>query len=264
MASLTRPASAPPGLPGGSIARGSIFSIFGTNLGPSAGVQVSAFPIQTTLGGVSVQVSQGSTTVAALPLYVGAGQVNALMPSNTPLGLVSVRVTFNNTKSNPSTVLVVNSSLGIFSVNGNGMGPGALQNYVSSSSQPLNSPRVAATPGQTIIAYATGLGPVGFPDNVAPTAGDLPVTVEVTVGGLPATVAYKGRTPCCSGLDQIVFTVPQGVPTGCWVPLYVRVNNVVVSNAVTMAISSNGQSCASDPLTSTSPKWGPRGNTHPL
>src|SRR5882762_8344606 len=81
----------PAGLPGGSIGRGSIFSIFGTNIGPGAPVQVSAFPIQPALNGVSIQVTQGSTSVSALPLYVSAGQINALMPSNTPLGLVSVR-----------------------------------------------------------------------------------------------------------------------------------------------------------------------------
>src|SRR5260370_38659457 len=38
-----------------------------------------------------------------------------LMPSNTPLGLVSVRVAFNNARSNASTVRVVNSSFAFFS-----------------------------------------------------------------------------------------------------------------------------------------------------
>ncbi len=38
----------PPGLPGSAIAQGSIFTIFGTGLGPCAGAQVSAFPFQTT------------------------------------------------------------------------------------------------------------------------------------------------------------------------------------------------------------------------
>src|SRR5579859_1875805 len=81
------------GLPSGSIARGSLFSIFGARLGPASGPP-AAFPLSTTLGGVSIQVTQGSTTVAAIPIFVGAGQVNAIMPSNAPLGKVSVYVTF--------------------------------------------------------------------------------------------------------------------------------------------------------------------------
>ena len=44
-----------PSLPGGALAQGSIFSIFGTGLGPpSPGVQASEFPLRVTLAGVSV------------------------------------------------------------------------------------------------------------------------------------------------------------------------------------------------------------------
>jgi uncharacterized protein (TIGR03437 family) len=90
-----------PGLPGGGIARGSIFSIFGRNLGPASSPTL-AFPLVLNLGGVSIRVSQGSTSVDAIPLFVSPGQINAIMPSNAPLGMVSVRVTFNNSTGNPS------------------------------------------------------------------------------------------------------------------------------------------------------------------
>src|ERR1700690_1599431 len=97
-----------PGLPAGSIARGSIFTIFGTAIGPPQGVQVSAFPLQNTFSGVSITVTQGNTVVSALPLYVRHDQINAVMPSNAPLGPVSVMVTYNNARSNPSPISVVN------------------------------------------------------------------------------------------------------------------------------------------------------------
>src|SRR5205823_5836186 len=77
----------PPGVPGGPIARGSIFSIFGTRLGPSSPTKVSSFPLGTTLANISITVSQGSTTVNAIPLYVSESQINAIMPSNAPLGV---------------------------------------------------------------------------------------------------------------------------------------------------------------------------------
>jgi uncharacterized protein (TIGR03437 family) len=86
---------APQGLPNRSIARGSIFSIFGRNLGPAQGATVSEFPLGTNFQGVSIEVCQNANCVAALPLFVSAAQVNAIMPSNAPLGAVSVRVTFN-------------------------------------------------------------------------------------------------------------------------------------------------------------------------
>src|ERR1039458_7886089 len=83
-----------PGLPAGAIARGSIFSIFGGHLGPASSPAL-AFPLSATLGGVSITVTQGTATVNAIPLYVSASQINAIMPSNAPLGKVSVSVTAN-------------------------------------------------------------------------------------------------------------------------------------------------------------------------
>ena len=51
-----------PGLPGGSIAEGSLFSIFGSALGPSQAATQSSFPLTYSFSGVSIQVSQGMTT----------------------------------------------------------------------------------------------------------------------------------------------------------------------------------------------------------
>lgn len=106
----------PPGLPGGEIARGSVFSIFGRNMGPAELAQVNAFPLSTTLAGVSIKVIQGKTSVDAFPVVVTAGQVNAIMPSNAPLGRVSLQVGYQGRVSNPATVTVVGSSFGIFAV----------------------------------------------------------------------------------------------------------------------------------------------------
>ena len=52
------------------------------------------------------------------------------------------------------------------------------------------------------------------------------VPVEVYVGGKRADVTYRGRSGCCAGIDQIVFTVPQGVE-GCYVPVVVKTGDVV-------------------------------------
>src|SRR5437879_4099079 len=82
-----------PDLPGGAIAQGSIFSIYGTGLGPKTGATVNESPLQATFQGVSIKVFQGNTSVDALPIYVSATRIDAVMPSNAPLGRVSVQVT---------------------------------------------------------------------------------------------------------------------------------------------------------------------------
>src|SRR5690348_2252383 len=112
-----------PGLPGGSIARGSLFSLFGARMGPNSSPAL-AFPLSNTLGGVSIKVSQGSTSVDAIPIFVSANQINAIMPSNAPLGAVSIRVTFNGIPGLPSPARVVNASFGIIAANSGGFGPG--------------------------------------------------------------------------------------------------------------------------------------------
>jgi uncharacterized protein (TIGR03437 family) len=234
-----------PGLPGGSIAEGSLFSIFGSALGPSQAATQSSFPLTYSFSGVSIQVSQGMTTVNAIPLYVSAGQINAIMPSNAPLGWASVWVTFNG-QSNPSPVYIVHDSPGIFTSTGTGIGPGAVQDALSNGGLVNNSYQAAAAPGQTVQIYLTGLGPISAADNQAPPSGTLATPVELWVGGVSATVSYSGRSPCCAGLDQIDFVVPASAPQGCWVPVYVRTSKTTVSNFGSMSISAKGGAC-SDP-----------------
>jgi uncharacterized protein (TIGR03437 family) len=234
---------APQGIPAGSIARGSIFTIFGRNLGPDTFVTASSYPLADALGGVSIEISQGGVLRAAIPIFVWNFQVSAVMPSNAPLGKVVLRLTRNGQRSNPAHVNVVESSAGLFAVNRAGLGPGVAQNVVSATELPINSTNLSARPGQTLILWGTGLGPVPHADNVAPAAAESASEVEIYVGGKPAARRYAGRSPCCAGLDQIVFDVPQDAPTGCYVPVLVRTNRATVSNSVTVAIEAAGRPC---------------------
>jgi uncharacterized protein (TIGR03437 family) len=137
----------PAGVPGGAIARGSIFSVFGTRLGPAAGARAGSFPLGTVLANVSVTYAAATTNVNVIPIFVSATQINAIMPSNAPLGNGSLQVTFNNTRSNFVPVRVAASAFGVFNALGVGFGPGILQNFVSQTEQPINSPTMAARAG---------------------------------------------------------------------------------------------------------------------
>src|SRR5271166_1359928 len=111
----------PAGIPAGAIAQGSIFSVFGAHLGPSTPAGPNGFPLQTTLAGVQLNVIQGATTVQAIPLYVSATQINAIMPSNTPVGTASLQVVYHNARSNMSPVRISSTAMGIFTALGTGL-----------------------------------------------------------------------------------------------------------------------------------------------
>ena len=173
----------------------------------------------------------------AIPIFVLDRQVSAIMPSGAPLGRVLVRLTFNGEQSNPTPVTVTENSVGVFTATVAGLGPGIIQNFVSQTDQPFNSPSKTAKPGQVVTMWATGLGPISGPDGEAPPVGSLPFDVEIFVGGKTVTkLLYGGRAPCCSGVDQFVFETPKDAPEGCYVPVRVRVGGVAVSNTVTMAV----------------------------
>ncbi len=244
----------PTAFPGGGIAQGSLFLVFGTNLGPAAIVQASKYPLPTTLGlgGTTIQISAGGTTTPAIMVYALAGQVAAILPSSVPVGNATLTLTFNGQTSAAVPIKVVKSSFATFTLNQGGTGPGILTDASSPTKNPDGSDQVntlftSAIPGDVMVLWGTGLGPVSDVANeaVKPLPGDLGFNPAVYVGGKSATIAYAGRSGCCSGLDQIVFTVPAGV-SGCYVPVVVVVGGVT-STFPTMSVSTDRHTC-SDPV----------------
>lgn len=238
------------GLPNQGIAQGSFFVVFGTNLGPAALAQAALpLPGAAGLAGTSVKVTVGGTSVDAFMVYTSAGQIAAILPSNTPAGNGSLTVSYNGQTSKPVSVKIVKTAFGIFTANAAGSGPAIVQNFNSATDQPLNSFLSPAKPGQAAVLLGTGLGPVSGNEAAGPLSGALDVDTQVLVGGKSADVLYKGRSGFI-GVDQINFVIPDGVE-GCHVPVAV-VADGVVSNFASIAIASSGSTC-SDPgwLTST-------------
>jgi uncharacterized protein (TIGR03437 family) len=236
------------GLPNGGLAQGSMIAIFGRNLGPTAIAQASSFPLPKALGGTSARLTAGGASFDLILTYSLASQVGAIIPSNTPVGAAQLTVTFNGQTSANFAVNIVRSSFGIFTANQGGSGPAIAQNFNTQTDQPINSILNAARPGQTITLWGTGLGPISGDDAAGAAPGDLGTNVEVLVGNRPATVRYRGRSGCCAAVDQIVFDVPAGVE-GCYLPLTVRIGNIV-SNSTYLAVTPNGGRCtAGTPFT---------------
>jgi len=103
-----------------------------------------------------------------------------------------------------------------------------------------------AARGDYLTIYATGLGDVldGVPTGM-PAPLDRPIPpnnkISVVVGGVGIDPAFAGLAPGTVGLFQVNTQLPDGVPTGPAVPVYIKViladGTVVESNKVTMAVA---------------------------
>lgn len=220
------------------IAQGSLFVVFGLNLGPTQLEQISSFPLPLHLAGSSVQVQVDGSTVDAIMIYTSANQLAAVLPSRTPAGNGTLTVTYNGRISNAAPIKVVQSAFGIYTAAKNGRGAGV----ITDPGYQVNETSYAANSGETLTIWGTGAGPVNGDEIAGPLPGNLGTGIEVFVGTKPAKVHYAGRSGCCAGLDQISFDVPAGV-TGCFVPLAVRAGGVL-SNFASISIAAQGRHCS--------------------
>lgn len=217
------------------ISPGGLVSIYGDDLATGTGGGGTA-PFPTQVNGT--QVLMGGQP---LPLrYVGTGQVNAQVPfglaTNTQQQLVVQRGT---TLSVPQDVVVAAAQPGIYTQDATGSGPGIIVD--ATQSYQLVTAQTPAAAGDVLVIYCNGLGvvvpalPTGTP---APLAGPLSSTanpVTVTIGGLPAPVAFAGLAPGYPDLYQVNATMPAGVPSGTQVPVVLSVAGQT-SPAVTISV----------------------------
>jgi uncharacterized protein (TIGR03437 family) len=237
-----------PPLPGGSIAQGSMFTVFGGNMGTTFTGSLS-FPLKTSMLNTSIKVTSGTTSVDALMIFTSAGQVTAILPSNTPVGSATLTLTFNGQTSSPVPIQIVPSSFGAFTLNQAGSGPGIIQEFGGTEAvPPVNSIVSPSYPGQTVALWGTGLGPITGDDAEAPVQVNMQTAfdVQVWVGNKQATVTYAGRSSCCAAVDVVYFVVPAGVQ-GCYVPVVVKAGKAgVVGNVTSMAVAPNSGGACSD------------------
>jgi uncharacterized protein (TIGR03437 family) len=237
-----------------NIAEGSLFSVYGANLAPSS-TGLTNFPRPTSVGGVKVTFTPaagGAGTDTCL-IYVGTGQINALLPSTVPVGSYNVTVT-NGTVSAPVVAQVVASKPALFTQDQSGTGLAVVFNYISQSENDVNRLTTGtyngalsspAKPGQTLIAWGTGIGPYAAGDNTAGVSHDFSTSepIAAIVGGVSIPVVFAGLNGY-AGEDQINFTLPSNVPTGCAVTLQISVNGVLSApTSISIAPSASSTVC---------------------
>lgn len=197
---------------GGPVSPGAIVSLFLSGL-PE--LTLGAFTdgrLATEVAGVRVLVNG----VAAPVVAVAPGQVNAIVPYETPAGAeATLQVRRDGAVVGETRVAVAAAAPGLFTANASGAGQAAALNQDGS----FNTPDRPASAGEVVVLYGTGEGALDarVADGsiaAAPLSQPrLPITVEI--GGRPARVLYAGPAPgLVHGLVQINAEVPAGVPPG--------------------------------------------------
>ncbi len=234
--------SAPSINPGGAVnaasyaaplSPGGIASVYGSFL-LTAPAQAAGAPLPLSLGGLSLAF--GASLPAPL-FYVSGGQVNFQVPWEASGQAQSLAATLAGRTGAPQAVSLAPFSPGIFGMNAQGTGQGAIldaSNQLADASHPT-------TPGVTYIQiYCTGLGavthqpPTGAASPVSPLAETV-ATPEVTIGGVPATVTFSGLAPGFVGEYQVNAQVPAAAPAGNAVPVAISIGGAA-SNTVTIAV----------------------------
>ncbi len=218
----------------------------GSNLGPKDVVIATAFPLQTSIGGTSIKVTVSGTTVDAIMYYSLAAQVAAILPSKTPTGTGTLTVSYNG-QTATAPIVVTQSNVGIFTVSQSGTGDAIA---FLNSDNGLITPTHAANAGDVVVFWGTGLGPVTSDETRPAQQADLTsVPLQVFIGGKQATILFRGRNACCSSVDTVYVTVPDGL-SGCAVSVNMRIGNIT-SNTTSIAVASSGRTCT--PINSSTP-----------
>ncbi len=181
--------------PAGSatLAPGALFTVQGTNFGDSANAQTN--PLPRALVDVFVAVEG-----VRVPLWSSSsGTVVGQLPNDMRLGTVNITVALNGVVSNNVQAPVALISPSIIVVT-----------HADGSTVAAGNPVV---PGETLVIYATGLGPTNpsvdtgaFADaTVLATTVNAP---SVAIDGMPINVVFSGLTPGFVGLYQIDAQVP--------------------------------------------------------
>jgi uncharacterized protein (TIGR03437 family) len=162
------------------------------------------------------------------------GQLGVQVPAEISGGSATVEVNVSSKGQSSIMVPLDTASPGIFTVSMSGKGAGAITDLAAV----LLSSDHSAHPGDIVVIYATGFGPLS---PSVPT-GMLPVTISravalvtVTIAGMTVVPDFAGQSGCCVGLNQVNVRIPASIPNGTDVPLFLTVGGKV-SNIVTLPV----------------------------
>jgi uncharacterized protein (TIGR03437 family) len=228
------------------LAPGVIASTFGAQL-TDATASASTLPLPTELSGTKVLING-----VAAPLYfVAAGQVNFQVPYGVPEGQGTLQMMRDGQMGNPVSIQIDSFSAGVFRI---GIGEyGAIQNASQGNKFPIPTAlglqfgleTAPARPGDVLVIYATGLGPLDNAVQSGAAAPDSPLARAIVIptvnfgssfAGPLATPIFVGLAPGFVGLFQVNVVIPPDMATNPNTPVTLDIPNKGATNRVEIAI----------------------------
>jgi uncharacterized protein (TIGR03437 family) len=149
----------------GPVASGEIVTLVGAGIGPASPQMPTVSPTNTVLDGTSVLFDG---TPAPL-LYVTPNQINVIAPYGLSKKVsTELQVTQRGQAIADLRLSVADAAPAIFTMDGSGVGQGAILNQYST----VNSPSIPAEKGSIIVVFATGAGQMYPPGTDGQIAGD--------------------------------------------------------------------------------------------
>lgn len=205
-------------------------------------VQPSSGTLPTTLGGVTVTLTDSAGASQSAPLYyVANGQLSFQVPATAAAGKARLSIRKQDGSTTTGDFLIASVAPGLFSANATGTGIGliagvrvsasgtqtpiAAYNYDSAAQKQVALPISlgAETDQVYLVVYGTGL-----------RSGTSNVTASIGGTGVPVT--FAGAQPSFAGLDQInIGPLPRTLAGKGEVALYITAGGIR-SNSVTVSI----------------------------
>jgi uncharacterized protein (TIGR03437 family) len=195
----------------GGLVPGSIATLFGASLSTVNGIRsADAYPLPTSLNGARITINGIEAPIFAVANVGGREQINFQVPFNVLPG----RGVLTLSNSGQEQQIEVNISAvqpGIFTSDGTQAAATSPRGVITEGS--------AASRGEAITLYVTGLGPVdqvvgsGQPSPSQPLARTVSAPL-VSIGGVNAEVLFSGLAPGFAGLYQINVSVPASAGNG--------------------------------------------------
>jgi uncharacterized protein (TIGR03437 family) len=215
--------------PSGSVAPGSLISIYGQNLAPSLQVGPTN-PLAQSVNNVTVTVNN-----AVLPLvFVSPTQVSAQVPWELQPGAYTLVVHQVGQPDVPGNFTVVRDAPGVFTQANPQNLPLILALRSDGSVLSFSNP---AQQGEQITIYATGLGPYtqpavdGFPAAAGATDSVVdPVTINTDTAQLQPD--FAGAAPGIVGVQVVQLTITSDFPPASNVNLTINVNGISSAQVV--------------------------------
>jgi len=199
----------------GFYAPNTFVSIYGVNLSDATRAispdDIAAGSLPTVLPGTGIRVL--INLIPASIYFASPGQVNALLPPSLTPGDATLQVVRDGLAGPAIVLKLTNSAPAMFQSD-------ARIVIATHGNGPLVTSASPAKAGETVVLYASGLGPTSPPaiaNKLAQVAaqvsnvGDFRVWINGAVVD-PKRVAYAGLTPGFAGLYQINLQLPDNAP----------------------------------------------------